>query len=103
MARCSSTAHRSASTTLANSARIPGNPDDSHVVTPKCGFDERVPMELQSSERTQLVGSHEPAVAGDVGRKDGSEPSLLRVVRDDIQAYRPIARFAVSRCRRHDG
>ena len=33
-------------------------------------------MRLQLGERAFLVGTHQPAVAGHVGREDGHEPSL---------------------------
>ena len=40
------------------------------------GIEQRAPMSLQPGKRALLVGAHEPAVASDVGRENGREPSL---------------------------
>src|SRR5229473_3655081 len=44
------------------------------------GFDERAKMALQLEVCGLLVDAHEPAVAGDISRKNGGEPSLQALV-----------------------
>jgi hypothetical protein len=77
MSRWISTAQRTASTTLANSTSRP-----SPVVLtmrPRCSAilgSQLAPMRLQPGERLLLLGSHQPAVAGDIGRQNGRQTSL---------------------------
>jgi hypothetical protein len=72
ISRWNSTAQRTASTTLANSASKP-----SPVVLtmrPRCsaiGIDEFAAMCLQPGKGAFLVGTHQPAVAGDIDGQDG--------------------------------
>ena len=40
------------------------------------GIEEFAPVRLQPGERLLLVGFHQPAVAGDIGRQNGRQPSL---------------------------
>jgi len=40
------------------------------------GIKQGLPVSLELSERALLVGTHQPAVAGHIGRQDGCEPSF---------------------------
>ena len=51
-------------------------------------LDDVAPMRLPLRERAFLVDLDEPAVAGDVGRQDGREPSLYPLVHQTtLSAY----------------
>ena len=78
IARCTSTAQRTASTTLANSTSTP-----SPVVLtmrPRCSailrIDQLARQAFSARERAVLVGAHQPAVADDIGGQDRREPPL---------------------------
>jgi hypothetical protein len=81
ISRWTSTAERTASTTLANSASRP-----SPVVLTMAAvlgdlvIDEFAPVRLQPGERFRLVGFHQPAVSGDIGRRNGPS-AVARPVR----------------------
>ncbi len=79
IAVCTSTAQRTALTTLGNSSSRP-----SPVVLtmrPPCAgdgwVDDLLPNRLQRRQRAALVSPHQPRVARDVGRHDGGEAALL--------------------------
>jgi hypothetical protein len=78
ISRCTSTAQRTASTTLANSTRIPSPV----VLTMRAAMllDLRIgqfaPDRLQRRERPFLVGAHQPRVAGDISGEDRRQPPL---------------------------
>ena len=82
MPRCISTAQRTASTTLANSTRMP-----SPVVLtmrPRCsaifGSTSSRRRAFKRSERAFLVGAHQTAVASDISREDGRQPPFHALV-----------------------
>jgi hypothetical protein len=50
--------------------------DDAAAVLGDLGIDKLAPMRLQPGERLLLLGSHQPAVAGDIGRQNGRQASL---------------------------
>jgi hypothetical protein len=55
---------------------VAGGLDDAPAMLGDRGIDELAPMRLQPGERLLLVGSHKPAVAGDIGRQNGRQPPL---------------------------
>ena len=69
-------AQRTASTALANSTSAPSPV----VLTMRplmfgdLGIDEFASARLERCESAFLVNAHQPAVAGDIGREDGSQP-----------------------------
>ena len=67
---CTATAHLTAFRTLANSARMPCRVDDAAAVLADHRQDDRL-VRLEVVDGRFLVRSHEGAVAGDVGGKDG--------------------------------
>src|SRR5271166_6530266 len=50
--------------------------DDASVVLGNLGIDEFAAMCLQPGKGALLVGTHEPAVAGDIDGQDGRQPPL---------------------------
>ena len=76
MPRWISTAQRTASTTLANSASMPvaGGLDDPSAVFGDLGIDEGAPMGLELDVRAFFVAAHQAAVTGDIGRENGGQP-----------------------------
>ncbi len=66
MARCTSTAKATASTTL----------DHAPVVFGRFRLDELSAKGLEGGERTRFVGGHEAAVADHVGGQNGRQPAL---------------------------
>ena len=53
---------------------VAGRLDDSAGVLGYGGIDQLAEVRRQHGQGAVLVGAHEPAVAGDVGRKDRAEP-----------------------------
>jgi hypothetical protein len=48
--------------------------DNAPAMLGNLGIDEFVPVRLECRERTFLVHPHQPAITGNVGREDGSQP-----------------------------
>ncbi len=76
-----STAHSVALITLGELGQdsVAGSIDDAAAVAADQRQDHRL-MPLEGVDRRGLVLPHEPAVAGDVGGENGSEPALHRGV-----------------------
>jgi len=55
---------------------VAGGLDDAAAMLANLWVDELAPMCLQPGERPLLIGAHQPAVAGDIGRQNGRQPSL---------------------------
>jgi hypothetical protein len=72
IARWISTAQRTASTTLANSTSRPSPV----AMLGDLRIDQFAPMRLQAGKGALLVDTHQTAVAGDIGRQNGRQPSL---------------------------
>ena len=85
MPRWTSTAQRTASTTLRNSTSTPSPV----VLTMRplmlgdLRIEQRRAVRLELDERARLVRSHEPAVADHIGGKDGGEAALDAVLTRD--------------------
>jgi hypothetical protein len=90
-----STAHSVAPMTLGNSARMPfaGGIDDSPTV-PADQRQDHALMGLEVPHGGGLIRVHEPAVANDIGGKNGREPTLNRglFVHDAFSALAPASR-----------
>ena len=54
--------------------------DDAATVLADPGIDELAPVRLQPGECPLLVGFHQPAIAGDIGRQNGRQSSLDPIV-----------------------
>ena len=50
--------------------------DQSSVMLGELGIEQKGAMGLQLPDRAFLVGAHQPAVAGDIGRQDGRKPPV---------------------------
>src|SRR5262249_28802290 len=76
--RSNSMAHRTASTTLANSAKKPvaGGLHDAPAMLGNLGLGHLPTQCHQGCMRAFLVGTHKPAVARDIGRENGCELPL---------------------------
>jgi hypothetical protein len=68
--RWTSAAHRTASTTLANSASVAGVLDDAAPVLPDLRIDQLPEMRLEAFVRTFLVRAHEARIARYIGGKN---------------------------------
>ena len=55
---------------------VAGGLDDAAAVLADPEIDDFAPVRLQPGERLLLVGAHQPAVAGDIGRQNGRQPPL---------------------------
>ena len=81
--------------TLGNSARMPfaGGIDDSPTV-PADQRQDHALMGLEVPHGGGLIRVHEPAVANDIGGKNGREPTLNRglFVHDAFSALAPASR-----------
>ena len=55
---------------------VAGGLDDAAAMLGDLGIDERLSTGLEPGERAFLVGTHQPAITGDIGRQDGREASL---------------------------
>ena len=55
---------------------VAGGLDDASAVLGDLGIDEFAAMCLQSGKGALLVGTHQPAVAGDIDGQDGRQPPL---------------------------
>ncbi len=65
---------------------VVGGLDDAPAVLRDLGIDQLPPVRLHLAERAFLVGAHQPAVAGDVGRKNSREPPLNPIAGQDLLA-----------------
>ena len=101
IAVCTSTTQRTASTTLANSSSSPSPV----VLTMRppwlaiCGIDDFPAQGLQRRQRAALIATHQPRVAGDVGRDDGGKAALLGHSGSPA-SRKPCLNFAMSLSRR---
>jgi hypothetical protein len=55
------------------------------------GIKEFAPVRLKRSESAFLVNSHQPAVAGDIGRQDGSQPPFDSRLSHEDCPYTPLS------------
>jgi hypothetical protein len=70
MLRWTSTAQRTASTTLTNFHQhaVAGGLDDAASMLSNLAVDKFLTMNLELAQRTFLVDTHQPTISGDVGR-----------------------------------
>ena len=68
---------------------VAGGLDDPAGVRGDGGIDQLAPVRLQRGQGAVLVGAHEPAVAGDVGRQDGASRRTL------LSAAMPVCRAVI--------
>ena len=78
ISRCTSTAQRTASTTLGelDQEAVAGGLDDAAAMLGDLGIEHLAAQRLQRRVRTLLVLSHQPRIAGDIGRQDRRQPPL---------------------------
>jgi len=69
-------AHRVDDTGEFDQQAVAGGLDNAPAMLGDLGIDELAPVRLQPGERAFLVGPHQPAVAGDIGRQNGCQPPL---------------------------
>ena len=69
-------AHRVDDTGKLGQQSVAGGLDDAAAVLADPGIDDLAPVRLQPGERLLLVDTHQPAVAGDIGRQNGRQPAL---------------------------
>src|SRR5207253_217499 len=78
MSRCTSTAQRTASTTLANSTKTPSpvvltNPA---AMLLDLGVEEHPADSLQRGQGAFLIDAHQPRITRDIGGQDGRQPTF---------------------------
>jgi hypothetical protein len=78
ISRCTSTAQRTASTTLANSTRRPSPVvlNDAAAMFDDPGIDQFAPDRFQRCNRAFLIGAHQPRIADDISGQDRRQPPL---------------------------
>jgi hypothetical protein len=72
---------------------VAGRLDEPPAVRGDGGIDHFEAMRFQARKRARLVGFHEPAVAGHVGREDGCQTSLAA-----LRIHRTILRGSAAGC-----
>ena len=67
-------AHRIDGACKLNQGTVTRGLDDAAAMLRDLGIDDFAPVRLECSKRAFLVEAHQPAVAGDIGSKDGCQP-----------------------------